>query len=768
MKYREVNKSVNRVDAYEKVTGKAKFAADLSFPDMLHAKVLRSRYPHAKINKIELKGALTFSKVKALLTAADIPNNEFGVIIQNQQVLAKEYVYYIGDGIAMVAAETEEAAEKALELIEVNYEELPGIYDPEEASKETALRVHPELEDNQVVHHILRKGNVNYGFAKSDIILEREYSTQFIEHSYIEPEAIVAVPHDNNHLITIYGSIQNPFACQNAVASVLRVNLNEVRIIQNHIGGSFGGKDEVMSAMAARASVLALKTKRPVKMVNSRYESILESYKRHPYKMKYKIGASRDGKLLSMDIQCIADSGAYACQTPFVTWRSVVQATGPYNLSNVKTDTYGYYTNNVYTGAMRGYGSPQIIFAQESLMDELAVELKMNPVEIRLKNIYHNNSITASGQKLDNHEVSLEEVIKKAVKASGYYEKYDLYKNNQSKPGDKKRGIGIAISFRGCSLGAEAVDAAGAIVAIQKDGSILITSGLAENGQGLKTVLSQIAAEELGVDMKRVIYLELDTSISPDSGSTVASRGTILGGNAVKVAVSKLKNTLIEMIAKKYKMKRNDIIIKDNQLINKNTDRKLISFEKAAELAYQEGLCLSAFGWYNAPDISWNEETGQGRPYFTYVYGCQIAEVEVDKGTGKVDLLKMTAAHDVGRAINPACLKGQIYGGVMMGMGYGLMEELEIDKGYIKNANFDEYLIPTIKDMPEINPIIVENPDPNGPFGAKSIGEPTLEIGAAAIANAVAQATGKRIRHLPLNLERVLLGYSLSKGGRKK
>jgi len=768
MKYHEVNKSVNRVDAYEKVTGKAKFAADLFFPDMLHAKVLHSRYPHAKINKIETKRALAFPEVKALLTARDIPNNEFGIIVQNQQVLAREFVYYIGDGIVVIAAETEEAAEKALELIEVDYTELPGIFDPEEASKKTAQQVHPELEDNQVIHHILRKGDIDKGFSRSDIILEREYSTQFIEHSYIEPEAIVAVPYGDNHLITIYGSIQNPFACRNAVASVLMVNLNEVRIIQNHIGGSFGGKDEVMSAMAARAAVLALNTKRPVKMVNSRYESILESYKRHPYRMKYKIGASKDGKLLSMKIQCIADSGAYACQTPFVTWRSVVQATGPYNLSNVKTDTYGYYTNNIYTGAMRGYGSPQVIFAQESLMDELARELNMDPIEIRLKNIYHNNSITASGQKLDNHEVSLKEVIDKAAKSSCYYEKYAQYKDNWSTSADKKKGIGMAISFRGCSLGAEAVDAAGAIVAIQKDGSISITSGLAENGQGLKTVLSQIAAEELGVDIKRVIYLELDTSLSPDSGSTVASRGTILGGNAVKEAASKLKSTLIEGVAKKNALKKKDIQLENDKIFNKNTGKEILSFDDAVSFAYQKGLCLSAFGWYKAPDISWNEETGQGRPYFTYVYGCQIAEVEVDIGTGKVDLIKMTAAHDVGKAIHPACLKGQIYGGVMMGMGYGLMEELETDRGYIKNANFNEYLIPTIKDMPEIKPIIVENPDPNGPFGAKSIGEPTLEIGAAAVANAVAQATGKRIRHLPLNLERVLLGYSLSKGGRKK
>jgi len=768
MKYREVNKSVNRVDAYEKVTGKAKFAADLFFPNMLHAKVLRSKYPHAKINKINTKRALTFPKVKALLTAADIPNNEFGVIIQNQQVLAKDYVYFIGDGIAIIAAETEEAAEHALELIEVDYTELPGIFDPEEAAIKSAHRVHPELEDNQVVHHILRKGDVDEGFRDADIIMEREYSTQFIEHSYIEPEAVIAVPGENNQLITIYGSIQNPFACRNAVAAVLKVNLNEVKIIQNHIGGSFGGKDEVVSALAARAAILALKTKRPVKLVNSRKESIMESYKRHPYRMKYKIGATGEGKLTAMEIRCIADSGAYACQTPFVTWRSVVQATGPYNILHVKTDTFGYYTNNVYTGAMRGYGSPQIIFAQESLMDELANELNMNPIDLRLKNIYHNHSITASGQALDNHEVSLQEVIEKAAQASKYSEKYALYRKNQLNPGDKKKGIGMAISFRGCSLGAEAVDAAGAIIVIQKDGSILITSGLAENGQGLKTVLSQIAAEGLGVDLKKVIYLVLDTSYSPDSGSTVASRGTLLGGNAVKEAVIKIKNILIELIARKNAIKKDNIDISDNRFFKKDTGKEIISFDDAVALAYQEGVCLSAIGWYRAPDISWNEETGQGRPYFTYVYGCQIAEVEVDIKTGRVELLKMTAAHDVGRAIHPGCLKGQIYGGVMMGMGYGLLEELETDKGYIKNTNFDEYLIPTIKDMPEIIPIIVENPDPNGPYGAKSIGEPTLEIGAAAIANAVAHATGKRIRHLPLNLERVLLGHSLHKGGINK
>ena len=766
MKFSEVNKSIKRVDVYEKVTGKAKFAADLFFPNMLYGKVLRSKYPHARIVKIDIEKALAYPGVEAIITAGDIPNNEFGVIIQNQQVLARKEVLYIGDGIAVVAAETKEAAAKAIELIDVEYKELPGIFDPEEAEKKDAPLVHSELENNQVVHHRLRKGDTEKGFAQAEVILEKEYSTQFVEHGYIEPESLVAVPHEHNTLVTIYGSIQNPFSCRNAVASVLKVSLNKVRVIQNHMGGSFGGKDEVMSSIAARAALLALRTNRPVKMVNTRDESILESYKRHPYKMKYKVGATKEGKLVAMEIKCLADSGAYACQTPFVTWRSVVQATGPYELPNVKTDTYGYYTNNVYTGAMRGYGSPQIIFAQESLMDELAEELKISPIDIRLKNIYHNNSITASGQKLDNHQVSLEEVINKAVEASNYKEKYREYSKPQS--GDKKRGIGMAVSFRGCSLGAEATDAAGAIVAIQRDGSILISCGLAENGQGLKTVFTQIAAEELGVGIKRINYMEIDTSVSPESGPTVASRSTLLGGNAVKNATHQLKENLTEMIAAGFKVRVDDIVFKNENLYDKDKNRKIISFDEAISLANQEGIFLSAYGWYKAPDISWDEEIGQGRPYFTYVYGCQIAEVEVDIATGQIKVLKMTAAHDVGRAINPACLKGQIYGGVMMGLGYGIMEEVETVNGYIKNTNFDEYLIPTVKDMPEINPLIVENPDPYGPYGAKSIGEPTLELGAPAIANAVAHATGKRIRQLPLNLERVLLGHSLSKEGTKK
>jgi CO/xanthine dehydrogenase Mo-binding subunit len=442
MAFKHVNKGVKRVDAYEKVTGKAKFGADLEFANMLYAKVLRTEYPHAKILKIETSEAEKMPGVKGVFTAKDIPNNLFGVIVQDQQVLAEDKVVLAGDGVAMVVAESEAEAAAALEKIEVDYEELEGVFDPLEARKEGALKLHPEKEDNQVIHHPLRKGDVEKGFAEADVVLEREYTTQFIEHSYLEPEAVVVVPNEDNHLVSVYGSIQNPYATRNAVSAVLEVELADVRVIQNHIGGSFGGKDEVVSAMAARAAVMALATGRPVKMVNSREESFTESYKRHPYHLTYKIGATKEGKLTAMEIEAVADSGGYACQTPFVTWRSVVQATGPYEVENVKTDTYGYYTNNPYTGAMRGYGSPQVIFAQESLMDELAGELGLEPVELRKRNMYSQGSVTASGQKLDRHTVSLNEVMDKAMEAIDYKNKYEEYSKEQS--GDKKKGIGLS------------------------------------------------------------------------------------------------------------------------------------------------------------------------------------------------------------------------------------------------------------------------------------------------------------------------------------
>jgi CO/xanthine dehydrogenase Mo-binding subunit len=546
------------------------------------------------------------------------------------------------------------------------------------------------------------------------------------------------------------------------VAAALRLDLNQVQIIQATLGGSFGGKDEVMTSMCIRAALLCLKTGKPVKMVNTRRESMLESYKRHPYTMYYKWGAKPDGSITAMEIRIIADAGAYASMSPFVTWRSVVQATGPYHCANVKTDVYAAYTNNNYTGAMRGFGSPQVNFAIESMMDELAEKTGMDPLSIRLQNGFDQGSITATGQTLPQN-VSLKQVLTEAAAAADFTAKWKRYRDLPSTP--KRRGIGLACSYRGVSLGAEGTDAVGTIVSVQTDGSVIVSSGVTDMGQGAQTQMSQIAAEVLGISMGRIRFLNTNTSRVPDSGPTVASRGTVMGGSAAKKAAEIVRATFLSTGSELTGLDVRLLDLSDDHLVEKETGRRLASFSEVAEECFKRGRPMFGFGWFKGPRTSWDEETGQGDAYFTFVYGANIAEVEVDTETGKVDVLNVVSIHDVGKAINRASVLGQLYGGVAMGLGYGLLEEFELEDGIPSQLNFDEYLIPTSMDVPSIHPIIVENEDPAGPFGAKSVGEPANELAAPAILNAIYNATGKRICELPATLERVLLGRKLTRKG---
>ena len=412
-----IGKPERRVDALGKVTGTAKFADDYSLTHQLYGKVLRSKYPHAKIIKIDTSRALRLDGVEAVMTAADIPGEKvFGIVTKNQAILAIDKVRYLGDGVALVAAKTNEIAETALSLIEVEYEPLPVVSDPEEAFKTESVKVHGD--NNIFVHHKVRKGDIQKGFSEADFVLEKKFKTQFIEHSYIEPEAVLAEPAEHGGVI-ITGSVQNLFSSRRSVAAALKVDLNKVQIIQSTLGGSFGGKDEVMTSMCCRAALLALATGKPVKMLNTREESMLESYKRHPYVLFYKWGVRKNGSITAMEIKCIADGGAYASMSPFVTWRSVVQATGPYLCKNVTTDVYTVYTNNNYTGAMRGFGSPQVNFAIECMIDELAEHVGKDPLEIRLQNGFERGAVTATDQKLE-HNVSLHEVLLKATEAADF------------------------------------------------------------------------------------------------------------------------------------------------------------------------------------------------------------------------------------------------------------------------------------------------------------------------------------------------------------
>jgi CO/xanthine dehydrogenase Mo-binding subunit len=757
-----VGKGERRVDAFGKVTGKAKFAADYNAGHQLVGKVLRSKHPHAKILRIDTTKAKRLDGVEAVLTAQDVPGEKvFGIVVKNQAILASDKVRYLGDGVALVAANSREVAEQALSLIEVEYEPLPVVSDPEEAMTPHSPRIHGD--DNTFVYHKVRKGDSEKGFAEADFIIERRFKTQFIEHSYLEPEAVLAELAEQGG-VRIVGSVQNLFSSRRSVAAALKLDLNQVQIIQATLGGSFGGKDEAMTSMCCRAALLCLKTGKPVKMVNTREESMLESYKRHPYVLYYKWGAKNDGSIVAMESRCIADGGAYASMSPFVTWRSVVQATGPYNCDNVKTDVYAVYTNNNYTGAMRGFGSPQVNFAIESMMDELAEKTGKNPLEIRLQNGFETGATTATGQKL-LHQVSLKEVITKASDAANFPEKWKQYRSVLSSP--KKRGIGLACSYRGVSLGAEGTDAVGTIISVQTDGSVIVSSGITDMGQGAQTQMSQIAAEVLGITMDRIQFLNTNTSRVPDSGPTVASRGTIMGGSAAKKAAETVRATLLDVGAKMVGCDIQELDLADNYLVKRKSSERLASFNELASECFKQGKPMYGFGWFKSPHTSWDEERGQGEAYFTFVYGANVAEVEVDTETGKVEVLNVVSVHDVGKAINRSTVLGQFYGGVAMGLGYGLLEEFDFDDAVPKQVNFDEYLIPTSMDVPNITPIIVENEDAAGPFGAKSIGEPANELAAPAILNAIANATGKRLYELPATLERVLLGHKLTRRGER-
>lgn len=769
------------------------YAADYSEPGQLYGCAKYADFPHAEIVGIDVSAAAGQPGVRAVLTHGDVPGEKsFGTVLPHQMVLCSDRVRYVGDVVAIVAAETEEAARTAAGLVHVRYDPLPVVTDPEEALGPNAPQVHPS--GNLCVHHKVRKGNLEKGFSQSDVVLEREYRTQRVEHSYIEPEAVLCRPGENGG-ITITGSVQNLYSIRRAVARVLGLPLNRVRIRQATLGGSFGGKDEVMSALCCRAALLALATGRPVKMVNSRENSMRESYKRHPYVMRYKVGASKDGKLKAMSIDIVADAGAYAAMSPFVTWRSTVQATGPYEVPNVRTDVRAAYTNNCYTSAMRGFGSPQVCFASESLLDELAEALGMDPLELRMMNALKDGSKTATGQKL-THKVSLCQVLGEVAGKGRYKEVRARLREENAGAGPipgVKRGIGVSCSYRGVSLGAEGVDAAGVVVSVQTDGSVIVSTGLVDMGQGASTTISLLVAEELGVSLDRVRFLPADTSRLPDSGPTVASRTTLMAGNAARRACEELLARMTPVAAQELKCREGSLLFQDNRVFCATPSRTAaapmrgetgegqpaselrgqgpseqgLALEDLAGLCFQKGISLYAHGWYKAPTTSWNEEDGQGDAYFTYVYGANLAEVEVDTLTGKVKVTRFVSSHDVGRVINLNGARGQVCGGVAMGLGYALLEEYAEDHGMPVVGNFDEYLIATASDMPDVEVHFVENADDLGPHGAKTLGEPACEIAAPAIANAVADATGNRIRELPISLERVLLGRSLSRKGER-
>jgi len=745
---------VKRIDAYEKVTGRAIYADDLKLDKMLHAKPLYSEHPHAKILNIDTSEALKIPGVVDVVAASDCPGSkQVGGVIRDHYVLAHEKVRYAGDVIAVVAAESYEAACQGAEAIKVEYEPLEPILDPIKALENKDLRVHDERPDNVVEHFKVRCGDPSAVFEKEEKVFEATYNTQFIEHAYMEPESCVAVKNPDG-TITVYGGMQHPFSTRRYTATFLGMPLNKIRIIQTTLGGGFGGRDDTISVVCARAALLALRTERPVKLTLTREESVRESYKRHPFHIKLKMAVDIENKIKALDSYFVADGGPYCAVSPFVIWRPTVQCTGPYKIPKVKCDSFAVYSNNAFCGAMRGFGTPQYNFAVESFMDEVAHKLEIDPVKFRQNNFLQQDDVTHTGQKLSGHKVSISEVVTKALTKFDWEEKYKKCSKGKPSENGKYYGIGMSCSYRGVSLGAEGNDFCSAIVNIQPDGSVLLEVGVSENGQGSKTAMARLLCNDLGISSEHVVYLDSDTSSITDGGPTVASRGTLVGGNAVLDASRQIKEMMTPVLGKLIGKSKNGYIFTKDKILNPRT-KKEVSFKDAVAACHNNRMYLYALGTWRGPKVGWDEEKGQGNAYFTYVYACNAAEVEVDANSGKVKVLRSVAAHDVGRAINPQMLEGQIYGGMLMGMGQALTEEIIHEDGKIKNLNLNKYKIARSIDTPEMEAIIVENPDPAGPWGAKSIGEPTNELMAGAIANAIFNATGYRAYELPIKAENV-------------
>ncbi len=736
-----------RNDAVAKVTGRTKYTDDLKFANLLHAAPVYSDFVHARINSIETAGAEKYPGVVRVITARDVPGaNRVGQIRKDYRIFADDKIRYNGDVVALVVAESRDIAIRASRLVRVEAIPLPALLDPEEALQDKVL-IHEDLYTNLVVTHKVRRGDVDEGFRKADLVIEEDFRTQFVEHAYMETEAAVCVPRSDG-VTEVYGSMQHPFSTRRFVAACLGTPLGRVEVVGTPLGGGFGGKDDTAAIVCARTALAARLLNRPVKTMYRRDWSIRESYKRHPYHIHYKMGLTRDGLITAVQCRMLADAGAYCSVTPWVTWRSTVQCCGPYLVDNVHCDVLGVYTNNVVTGAMRGFGSPQVNFAIEQLVEIAAAKLGLSGIEFRRRNMVRQGCLTITGQRLDGHKVAMGEVLDAVLKETDYERNLGRCAFGKS-DSDEWYGIGLAMSYRGVSLGAEGADLCAAAIDVQPDGSILLDVGVHENGQGLESAMSILCAGELGVDLRHIHYRRASTSSIPDSGTTVASRGTIMGGGAVLLAARDLKDKISAAVAEKLRCEPAQVRFAHGRVEGRDSSDSL-SFDEAIREMWQARLVPRGFGVFRSPKVTWNDESGQGDAYFTWVYGCQAVELTVNRKTGKVRLLRAVAAHDVGRAVNPEMVKGQFYGGMAMSTGYALHEEVGMKDGKIATTNLNTYRIPRSTDLPEMTAIIVENPDPASPSGAKSIGEPTNEILAPAIANAIYNATGRRHFSLPI------------------
>ena len=757
-----VGASIPRLETREKITGRAAYIADLTRPNMLHGAILQSPHAHARIKSYDVSAAQQLAGVVAVLTGEDFPQGRMGAFIKDEPPIAQDKVRYLGEPVAVVAAEDEDTAREAVRLIEIDYEVLPAILDPEAGIAADAAIIHEDLENYIKVFPAICHGNVaseceliqgdlEKGWAEAEVVVEGEFETPAQAHLAIEPCGALAEI-DEGGRVTLWSANQSVFRVQANVCESLRLPMTKLRCLTPRIGGGFGNKME--AHVQPLVVQLAIATGRPVKLILSREEDFEMVRARHPYKIRCKTGAKRDGTLVARDIEVLVDCGAYGDDSPGVLGFSLLMARGPYAIPHCRAFGRLVYTNRLRFGAFRGFGNPQTAFAAESQLDEIAAIIGMDPLELRRKNALAKGDPWFLGTAVGSN--GLMACIDKARAASAWDERA----TRPSPPG-KRRALGMA-----CCSHISGLLGTGAIVRVLEDGSVLLNTGSVDIGQGSDTALVQICAEALKIPVEQVAVASPDTDGSPYNWGSTASRVTYTTGRSVVGACAEVERQLREHAAIMLEASAEALELRPGGRVGVIGDaEREVPFLAISLRAHwgAGGPIIGNHTWvYDKPTVDPDVGTARGLPFRSigvFAFGCLVVEVEVDIATGKTSLVEAWSAVDVGRAINPAAVEGQIEGGLVQGMGFALSEEMVWDGERLANPSLLDYKAPTTLDTPfNIHTIIVEEPEPDGPFGAKGVGEIGLVPVPAAIANAVEAAIGARLRKLPLTPERVLDG----------
>lgn len=761
-----IGKRVGKVDALPKVTGEAKYADDIVLPEMLYGKVLRSIYPHARIIDINTERAERLPGVKACVTAKDVPNKRPEAWVRDQGVFASGKVRYVGEPVAAVAAVDEDTAQEALKLISIEYEELPAVFDPVKAmdpdsplihedlaSYETSfMRTEKSMKGNINYHGVIKCGDIEQGFKESDLIFDDSFKTPKVHQCYLEPHSAVA-SFDLSGRVTVWTTTQKPHDNQVHLAGIFGLPMSKIRVIASYVGGGFGAKHRTL--VEPVSVVLAQKSKKPVKVTLSREEEFTSASSRHGSRIRMKTGVKRDGTLMARQVELIYDAGAYAPSSPVVLWLGMITAQGPYRIPHVRVEGFSVYTNKMISSAFRGFGGPQTAFAYESQMDVIASELNIDPVEMRLKNCLIQGDSLPIGQKPVS--VHADRTIREAA---------ERYRQKEKSERRCHTGVGMATVFFICGGFSSSC-----FIRLNRDGTFVVSTGGVDLGQGLRTVLTQIVAEALGVCVEAVEVVMGDTDGTPFDIGIFADRGTHTVGLAAMQAAADIRNQIFQIASEYLEATKEDLEIRDSKVFVIGTPEKHVHLSSLVQKSQGRGPILGKASVFpeTPPLDSHIVEGSLGRTYPTYTFATNVVEVEVNTQTGRVRVLKAVGAHDCGTVINPAGLEGQIVGGMTIGLGYALFEEMEIEKGIVTNPNFLDYQMPLATEIPEMEALAVESYDQSGPFGAKGVGNSSVAGMAPAIANAVYNAIGVRIKRLPITAERILKALEkdsrISRGG---